>query len=101
MTQSYITTGLTYASGVSFYAGGYVRIGDIVIVNIRVSISANISANTHIIKGLPAPAVNERAITVTNNTGNSAMLEPTGEMYCSGALTSGGAFIAGCVYIAS
>lgn len=101
LTQSYITTGLSYASGVEYASGGYIRVGNIIIVNIRVFIASDIPASTHIIKGFPLPDVSLQTITVTNNKAKPSYVEyATGNMYCDSPLTSNSVFVAGCVYIA-
>ena len=53
-TASYSTTGLT-PTNCTIGAGGYYRVGNLVVVNMRVSTTASISGGTTFISGLPAP----------------------------------------------
>ena len=52
---SYITTGLTPNANCSIKAGGYIQIGKLVIVNIRILVTATGAA----IAGLPTPAISD------------------------------------------
>ena len=102
LTNSYTTQGLTYGTNVSYVAGGYVRIGNLVIVNMRINITANLAANADLIKGLPAPATSDTVIvSVSNNKNVHTYVHYASPSYIfsSDALTNG-LMMVSCVYIA-
>ena len=103
MTNSYTTQGLTYGTNVSYISGGYARIGNLVIVNMRINITANLAANAELVKGLPAPAVNNTVIVSVSNNKNThtyAHYASPSYIFSSDALTNG-LMIISCAYIAS
>jgi hypothetical protein len=53
--NTYITTGLTPHNDVTIVAGGYVRVGKVIFINIRLTVTATISAYSVLVNGFPRP----------------------------------------------
>lgn len=87
--------------------GGYIRIGNLVVVNVRCKAATNIPVDTAMLAGLPRPLLTQSltAACVTNNlnyfisllgTGNDARISNGS----TGAIESGTSLILSCVYMA-
>ena len=98
--NTYSTTGLTTHTDATLQYGGYVTVGKMVIVNMRIDITNSIGAYNEIVKGLPYPvsyASNYIAITDSKGLGmylstggsiQNSVSVPTGAMQISGVYLS-------------
>ena len=85
------TNGLTYENA-SYSAGGYVRIGNLVIVNIRLTTSAN-DAKIH---GLPVPMSDNITTLALTNTGVTGIIDGSGTLECKN--TNNGTWVGNVIY---
>ena len=98
---AYSTTGLTY-SGVSLEQGGYIKIGKMVIVNIRVKATTSLTSGTAVVENLPTPLLSgNNTITASNNISASIIISTSGQMIVQKALTTNEVVMANAVYICS
>lgn len=92
----YSTSGLTFASGVSLSAGGYCKMGNLCIVNLRLTVSTSISSKVNIVAGLPkyAAITGSNIVPISYFYGDkvSAYLSSAGNIYGT-ALGTGNLFI--------
>ena len=98
--QNYVTTGLTYHSSASYVSGGYCLVGKLVLLNIRLSISQEISAGDDIISNLPE--LNATMPCVLFDTNKSTVMSfrrtsdvTTRNLYFSNTAVSGTLIISG------
>ena len=79
---------------VSNIEGGYIRIGNLVVVNIRCVTNANLPASwTIIMSGLPKPIVRNNessgAVSCANNKFADIVVNGVGSIACSSAVSTG------------
>ena len=99
----YVTTGLSFASGVTVAAGGYCKVGKMVFLNIRLTLSGTIVGATNIITGLPLPAGHESNlanISVMNNKLLDIVLATQGQVLSTSSI-SAGTLVLSCSYVCS
>lgn len=90
----------SYATNVSYGAGGYCRIGKIIILNLRIGLSQNISANTTLVSNLPIPNANANIVSVMNNRKADITLGTSGQITTADGLNAGNVILS-CVYLTS
>ena len=97
--NTYVTTGITTHADATLQYGGYVIVGKIVIVNMRVDITNSIGAYNEIVKGLPYPvSFASNYIAITNSKGLGMYLSTGGSIQNSVSIPSGAIQISG-VYL--
>lgn len=98
---AYITSGLTSLANVTIADGGYCKIGNLVIVNLRLVPSANITAGNTLVSGLPKPQTmnNLNKTAVANNQNANLTVDASGGLFCSTALSSGSSLILSVTYL--
>lgn len=90
--DGYSTAGLSYPSNVSYVDGGYCKIGKLVVVNIRLSITgSNVQVGTAVVANLPAPNIttNNNCVAITNNKKLDMSMTSTGSITCVEVVTTG------------
>lgn len=102
LTNSYTTQGLTYSNNATYVDGGYVQIGNLVVVNIRLSMSSSTAAQTAIIKGLPHINATTNIASVTNNMNSNIYIAsyPSYSYVENATQLSSGTLLCSCVYMA-
>lgn len=98
---AYITSGLSPLTNVTIADGGYCKIGNLVVVNMRLVPSANITAGNTLVSGLPKPQTmsNLNKTAVANNQNANLTVDASGGLFCSTALTSGSSLILSVTYL--
>ena len=97
--NTYSTTGLTTNASCTINVGGYVKVGKIVIVNIRLTTTASISAGQGIVWGFPTPVYfNANYIELFNNDVIHLYMDTSGKILTGASLPSGTHIISG-VYV--
>ena len=80
-------------------SGGYARIGNIVVVNIRINTNnATIPAGSQLITGFPTYTAPANFVWVFNNLNKTIALSTYGNIYNSDAVA--GQIVCSCVYMA-
>ena len=79
---------MTVKSGVTLASGGYFKLGNLVIVNIRATISTNLSASSTLLSGLPGYSGQNR-VSCTNNKKADLTIDPYGQLNTAENLSSG------------
>ena len=97
---AYSTTGLSYTN-CSYVAGGYCKIGSLVIVNMRITVTGAIANGTDFITGFPKPIdENTNMVQVSNNANNGFTLKKDGSLSNgSTGLSSGNAVLFSVAYL--
>lgn len=88
----------SYATNVSYGAGGYCRVGKIIIINLRIALSQNISANTALVSNLPVPNASANIVSVMNNRKADITLGTSGQIATADGLNAGNVILS-CAYI--
>lgn len=97
---TYSTSGLTTTSGVTINEGGYFKFGNIVIVNIRFTLSGSKQGGDSLITNFPKPiATNNNIACGSTNASGSMVMGSYGALVTADNITSG-PYIASCVYLA-
>ena len=97
---AYSTTGLSYTN-CSYVAGGYCKIGSLVIVNMRITVTGAIANGADFIMGFPKPIdENANMVQVSNNANNGFTLKKDGSLSNgSTGLSSGNAVLFSVAYL--
>lgn len=99
-----IVDGLTSPVG-TITAGGYKRVGSLVVVNLRLNLTETLAANQTVIAGLPRPkGVNQglNYISATSVVASNAFYISAAGVLCNqGPMTSTGTLILSAVYVAN
>ena len=95
---SYSQTNLTPQTSVTINDGGYCVIGNIVIVNIRFTLSANKFSGSSLIHGFPSPIATANNISCSNSGKINMPMNTSGQIIIGEDLVSG-TYIASCVYL--
>ena len=98
---TYTTSGLTTLANITIADGGYYKIGNLVIVNMRILPSANITAGNSLVSNLPKPQKmnNLNKVAVANNQNANLTVDASGNLFCSTALNSGSSLILSVTYL--
>lgn len=91
---------MIYASGVSYAEGGYIRVGNIIIINMKLNISSSVPQGRIIVSGFPKTATGGMVL-VDNNTSYISYITNSGYIYCYGSLSANSVWYVSSVYIAS
>ena len=99
--SGYSTTGLT-ATNATISAGGFAKIGKLVVVNIRLNVTTQISAGTVFLTGLPkyTNITTNTVISLQNNRNLDISMTDTGAIAISNNPIPTGTLIINGVYIA-
>ena len=97
---AYSTTGLSYTN-CSYAAGGYCKIGSLVIVNMRIVVTGAIANGVDFMTGFPKPIdENTNMVQVSNNANNGFTLKKDGSLSNgSTGLSSGNAVLFSVAYL--
>ena len=95
---TYSQTNLSPQSGVTINDGGYCVIGNIVIVNIRFTLSSNKLSGSSLIHGFPSPIATANNISCSNSGNINMPMNTSGQIIIGEDLGSG-TYIASCVYL--
>ena len=90
----------SYATNVSYGSGGYCRVGKIIIINLRIALSQNISANTALVSNLPVPNASANIVSVMNNRKADITIGTSGQIATADGLNAGNVILS-CVYLTS
>lgn len=98
--MAYSTTGLSYTN-CTYVAGGYCKIGSLVIVNMRITITGAIATSVVFITGFPKPIdENTNMVQVSNNVNGGFTLKTDGSLSNgSTGLSSGNAVLFSVAYL--
>ena len=102
---TYSTDGLTFSNG-TILDGGYCKIGNLVIVNMRINVTTGISAGTVFMSGFPAAlstlgsTTGFVAVTASSPTASVSMRVNGSIINGSSSSTLSGAYMLSCVYLA-
>lgn len=88
---------LSYADGVSYSAGGYVNLGRLVIVNLRLILSKEIPSEDNIVAGLPT-YTGYNYVSLSNNKNADLSINAQGSLKNINS-TSAGTLIVNAVYV--
>lgn len=90
INASYLIDGLTTPSGITRQNGGYTKIGNLIVVNVRLNLTSGVASETDIISGFPSPIGLNNIVAVTLNKDAYAVMTTSGSIRVVGnALTSG------------
>lgn len=95
------TVPVSYASGVTLDGGGVYRMGELVIVQMRLNLSSSITNN--IVTSLPTPkgvSGSGGHVIVTNNKQANISIDGFGNIYTSASITAG-ILLVSCAYFAN
>ena len=95
---TYSQTNLAPQSGVTINDGGYCVIGNMVIVNIRFTLSSTKLSGSSLIHGFPSPIATANNISCSNSGKINMPLNTSGQIIIGEDLGSG-TYIASCVYL--
>lgn len=95
---SYTSSGLG-GSDYSILSGGYAKLGNIVIINIRFSVSRNFSTASEIITNFPQSKTSQNAVVLSSNNGYEILILQNGKLYTNSAIPSGTTVIASGIYL--
>ena len=96
--DGYSTDGLTAGTGVTIDAGGYVKFGNIVIVNLRLVCSSKNNGDT-LVSGLPTCPSVRNAVSCTSNNQSYAYYITNAGLLCPSQNISSGTYLLNAVYI--
>lgn len=102
---TYTTVEVESGTPITILGGGYVRIGTLICINLKISITGTISQATRLINGLPKPLLEYDtgfgAVSLTNNLGKIFNIMGTGYIaYADATPLSSGTVILSGMYIA-
>lgn len=90
VNNSYSIDGLSTPSGITRQNGGYCKIGNLVIVNVRLNLTSTVAAETDVISGFPAPVGSNNMVAVAINKDTYAIMTTSGDIKVVGnSLTYG------------
>lgn len=93
---AYITTGLTPKNS-TITAGGYAKIGHLVIFNIRLNVTTAIGYNSDIITGMPKPNATSTVVSIQNNRNLDISMNVDGKIQnASSQVPVGTLIVCGC-----
>ena len=93
------TSGLTQNSKAGITAGGYARIGKLVVVNIRVNVTEELTAGQSIVSGFPVMNANYTCCSVQNNKNIDISMDTYGSVSSSSTAVPTGTLILTFTYI--
>ena len=96
---TYSTTGLSTTTGVSIVEGGYFKFGNIVIVNIRFTLTGSKSGGDSLITNFPKPIATNNNIACSSTNANGSMVMSSFSALVTADSLSAGTYIASCVYL--
>jgi len=98
-SAGYSTSGLTYNSDFTYISGGYVKMGKLVVVNIRGYTTASIATNTPLVSGFPPVAISTNTVCVSNNRSYDITLTSPGNITTNIAISSQIALLMSATYV--
>ena len=76
---TYSTTGLTY-NNCSLQDGGYYKLGNIVLVNLRIKLTSAFTGGNAVVSGLSVPNSTNNMVTFSTNQTKAGILSTTGQI---------------------
>lgn len=101
INNSYLIDGLSTPSGITRQNGGYTKIGNLIIVNVRLSCTNSVATETDILLGLPLPVGTANIVSVTLNKDTYAVLTTSGAIRVVGNTLTSGIVLASACYLTS
>lgn len=101
INNSYSIDGLSTPSGITRQNGGYTKIGNLVIVNVRLNCTNSVQTETDILLGLPTPVGNANIVAVTFNKDTYGVITTSGSIRVVGNALTSGVVLASACYLTS
>ena len=97
----YDITGLSTPTGITRQNGGYCKIGNLVIVNVRLNLTNTVAAETDIISGFPTPLGANNIVAVSINKDTYAIMTTSGAIKVVGNSLTYGVCLLSTAYMTS
>lgn len=78
----------TAGSGVSITSGGYFKLGNLVIINLRLNVTTAVTSGNTIVSGFPAYTGTTR-VSCVNNRNLDIAIQTNGKILCSATVPTG------------